>query len=85
MAYCNWGNTSELNLKYHDTEWGIPLWDDRGQFEFLMMEVMQCGLNWSRRIKLKKEWLKSICSKYDHKFGCKFWEKYLEKNAKGGV
>ena len=27
MAYCNWGNTSELNQKYHDTEWGIPLWD----------------------------------------------------------
>jgi hypothetical protein len=39
----------------------------------------------SRRIKLKKEWSKSIRLKYDHKFGCKFWEKYLEKNAKGGV
>ena len=39
MAYCNWGNTSELNQKYHAIEWGIPLWDDRGQFEFLMMET----------------------------------------------
>ena len=39
MAYCNWVNTSELNQKYHDIEWGIPLWDDRGQFEFLMMET----------------------------------------------
>ncbi|MEE6208090.1 MAG: DNA-3-methyladenine glycosylase I, partial [Alphaproteobacteria bacterium] len=40
MSYCNWGNTSEANLKYHDEEWGIPVHDDRKQFEFLMMEVM---------------------------------------------
>lgn len=32
--------------RYHDEEWGVPLHDDQKQFEFLMMEVMQCGLNW---------------------------------------
>lgn len=47
MAYCNWSNVSEKNIIYHNTEWGVPLHDDRGQFEFLMMEVMQCGLNWN--------------------------------------
>ncbi|MCQ2741321.1 MAG: DNA-3-methyladenine glycosylase I, partial [Alphaproteobacteria bacterium] len=46
MPYCNWKNSSEINQKYHDTEWGIPLHDDRKQFEFLMLEAMQCGLNW---------------------------------------
>ncbi len=46
MSYCHWEHTSELNRKYHDTEWGVPLHDDRGQFEYLMMEVMQCGLKW---------------------------------------
>ena len=46
MSYCNWKHTSALNQKYHDTEWGIPLHDDQGQFEYLMLEVMQCGLNW---------------------------------------
>lgn len=50
MSYCNWGHTSELNQKYHDEEWGIPLYDDIRQFEFLMMEVMQCGLNWNMMI-----------------------------------
>ena len=45
MARCEWGEYEE-NKKYHDEEWGIPLHDDRGQFEFLMMEVMQCGLSW---------------------------------------
>ena len=50
MGYCNWDTTSEANIRYHDNEWGMPLHDDRGQFEFLMMEVMQCGLNWNMMI-----------------------------------
>lgn len=50
MSYCNWGDTSAANIKYHDEEWGIPLHDDCKQFEFLMMEVMQCGLNWNMMI-----------------------------------
>lgn len=47
MAYCDWGKKDEINLKYHDEEWGVPLFDDQKQFEFLMMEAMQCGLSWS--------------------------------------
>ena len=47
MSYCNWGCTSSINQIYHDTEWGIPLHNDIGQFEFLLLEVMQCGLNWN--------------------------------------
>ncbi len=46
MSYCNWEHTSKTDRKYHDTEWGIPLHNDKGQFEYLMMEVMQCGLSW---------------------------------------
>ena len=65
MAYCNWGNTSELNQKYHDIEWGIPLWDDRGQFEFLMMEVMQCGLNWNMMIN-KREIFRSCFDNFEY-------------------
>lgn len=54
MTYCDWGNVSDLTKKYHDEEWGIPVHDDRMQFEYLMMEVMQCGLNWNMMI-LKRE------------------------------
>ena len=50
MSYCNWDCTSSLNTKYHDCEWGVPLHNDTKQFEFLMMEVMQCGLNWNMMI-----------------------------------
>ncbi|MBQ9368564.1 MAG: DNA-3-methyladenine glycosylase I, partial [Victivallales bacterium] len=46
MTYCDyWDEASEINIRYHDEEWGVTLHDDCRQFEFLMMEVMQCGLN----------------------------------------
>jgi len=50
MSYCNWDHTSLKNIKYHDEEWGVPLHDDQKQFEFLSLEVMQCGLNWNMMI-----------------------------------
>ena len=46
MTYCKWDKISELYKRYHDEEWGIPLHNDQMQFEFLMMEAMQCGLSW---------------------------------------
>ena len=47
MGYCNWSLVNEKMKKYHDEEWGIPVHEDLKQFEPLMMEVMQCGLNWN--------------------------------------
>ena len=47
-ARCTWplkGNA--LYLEYHDTEWGVPAWDDQIQFEFLILEGAQAGLSWS--------------------------------------
>jgi DNA-3-methyladenine glycosylase I len=38
---------SEAYLRYHDEEWGVPVRDDRGQFEFLILEGAQAGLSWS--------------------------------------
>ena len=65
MSYCNWGNTSELNLKYHDEEWGIPVYDDVTQFEYLMLEVMQCGLNWNMMIN-KREIFRKCFDNFDY-------------------
>ncbi|CAN5722362.1 hypothetical protein BH20ACT23_BH20ACT23_22020 [soil metagenome] len=44
---CGWALPSALMSEYHDTEWGVPLRDDRGQFEFLVLEGVQAGLSWS--------------------------------------
>ena len=65
MAYCNWSGTSELNTMYHDHEWGVPLHDDQKQFEFLMMEVMQCGLNWNMMIN-KREIFRRCFDNFDY-------------------
>ena len=65
MSYCNWDNASELCLRYHNSEWGVPLHDDIGQFEFLMMEVMQCGLNWNMMM-TKREIFRKCFDGFDY-------------------
>jgi len=43
---CNWAGNDPLYVKYHDTEWGVPLHDDNKLFEFLLLESFQAGLSW---------------------------------------
>jgi len=43
---CTWATGDALNMDYHDTEWGVPVYDDRLLFEFLILEGMQAGLSW---------------------------------------
>ncbi len=54
MERCSWCMCNEKMIRYHDEEWGVPVHDDRKQFEFLMMEVMQCGLNWNMMIQKRE-------------------------------
>ncbi|MEW5744948.1 MAG: DNA-3-methyladenine glycosylase I [Nitrospirota bacterium] len=42
----NWALSDPLLVAYHDTEWGVPVHDDRRLFEFLVLEGMQAGLSW---------------------------------------
>lgn len=46
MKRCVWAENDPLNIKYHDTEWGVPLFDDERHFEYLSLEALQCGLSW---------------------------------------
>ena len=45
MERCSWAK-NDLAIAYHDAEWGVPLHDDRGLFEFLILEGAQAGLSW---------------------------------------
>ena len=45
-ARCPWAEGNELQTAYHDTEWGVPVHDDRRFFEFLILEGAQAGLSW---------------------------------------
>ena len=78
MSYCNWAETSKANRIYHDTEWGIPLHDDRGQFEFLMLEVMQCGLNWNLVIN-KREIFRKCFDNFDFELIAKYSEADIKR------
>jgi DNA-3-methyladenine glycosylase I len=51
MSYCAWADINKANKIYHDTEWGIPVHDDRHMFEHLTLECMQCGLSWDLMLK----------------------------------
>lgn len=46
MERCEWCKSDGLYLQYHDREWGVPVHDDRKQFEFLVLESAQAGLSW---------------------------------------
>lgn len=49
---CNWPGKDPAMIMYHDTEWGIPVHDDRLHFEFMVLDAFQAGLSWA--IVLKK-------------------------------
>ena len=44
---CSWCGDDPLYVAYHDEEWGVPVYDDRTLFEFLILEGAQAGLSWS--------------------------------------
>ena len=48
---CPWCEINELQIAYHDREWGVPLHDDRRLFEFLILEGAQAGLSWDTILK----------------------------------
>src|SRR5512136_2783656 len=59
MKRCEWAR-SELSINYHDTEWGVPLHDDRGLFEFLILEGAQAGLSWETILKKRTNYRRAF-------------------------
>jgi len=50
LPRCQWPGKTGINslmVRYHDTEWGVPVHDDRRHFEFLLLDAFQAGLSWS--------------------------------------
>ena len=46
LIRCSWSGSDPVYLEYHDKEWGVPVRDDRKQYEFLVLESAQAGLSW---------------------------------------
>jgi DNA-3-methyladenine glycosylase I len=58
-ARCPWAKT-ELYVQYHDTEWGVPVHDDRLLFEFLVLEGAQAGLSWETILKKRENYRRAF-------------------------
>ncbi|WP_211249872.1 DNA-3-methyladenine glycosylase I [Carnobacterium funditum] len=54
LKRCDWCEGNELQLNYHDNEWGVPVYTDRLHFEFLLLESMQSGLSWNTILMKRK-------------------------------
>lgn len=59
MRRCSWCKNDKLYIRYHDEEWGVPVFDDRKQFEFLVLESAQAGLSWLTILKKRKGYRKA--------------------------
>ncbi len=73
MKRCPWAKT-DLYAQYHDTEWGVPVHDDRLLFEFLILEGAQAGLSWETILK-KRENYRAAFDQFDPATVAKYGQK----------
>ncbi|MFV0423960.1 MAG: DNA-3-methyladenine glycosylase I [Bacilli bacterium] len=64
MKRCEWAS-NDLEIEYHDKEWGRPVYDDKVLFEFLVLEGAQAGLSWDTILK-RRGGYKKIFSNFDY-------------------
>lgn len=76
---CDWGpRGGELMTVYHDEEWGVPVHDDRKQFEFLTLESAQAGLSWLVVLRKREAYRKAFAD-FDPEKIARFTTKRIEK------
>lgn len=75
---CFWCGTDALYIRYHDEEWGRPVYDDRLLFEMLCLEGAQAGLSWITVLRKRKEY-KMLFSDFDFVKITTYTDKQLEQ------
>lgn len=79
LERCDWGTRGgELMAAYHDEEWGVPVHDDRKQFEFLTLESAQAGLSWLVVLR-KREAYRKAFAEFDPEKVARFNAKKIER------
>lgn len=86
MERCAWCLDGGILQKYHDEEWGNLLHDDKKHFEYLLMEAMQCGLNWTMMLK-KREIFRECFDAFDYRRIAGYTEEDIERimNTEGMI
>jgi DNA-3-methyladenine glycosylase I len=75
---CPWCLGFEKYIQYHDEEWGVPVYDDRVHFEFLVLESAQAGLSWATILK-KREGYRDAFADFDFKIVAEFPDSYVQE------
>ena len=75
---CFWVSNDPLYIEYHDSEWGVPVFDDAILFEFLVLESFQAGLSWITILK-KRENFRIAFDHFDYKKIAKYNEAKFEE------
>lgn len=79
VTRCTWAEGVNLAyIEYHDCEWGVPVWDDQLQFEFLILEGAQAGLSWSTILN-KREGYRRAFANFEVAKVARITDKRIEK------
>ena len=78
MKRCDWVGSDPIYHEYHDTEWGVPLHDDRRLFEFIVLEGAQAGLSWLTILR-KRESYRAAFADFDPEAVARFNRRSVER------
>ncbi|MDY0780315.1 DNA-3-methyladenine glycosylase I [Tenacibaculum sp. IB213877] len=82
---CFWVSNDPLYVEYHDTEWGVPVYDDDKLFEFLILETFQAGLSWITILRKRENFRKAFDNFNYKKIANYSDEKYEELLQNEGI
>ncbi|MDC0204538.1 DNA-3-methyladenine glycosylase I [Flavobacteriales bacterium] len=74
---CEWLKNDALYIKYHDKEWGVPIYNDAKIFELLLLETFQAGLSWITILRKRKNFRKAF-DKFDYQKVANYSDEKLE-------
>ena len=77
LIRCDWSGSESIYVEYHDHEWGVPVRNDRRQFEFLVLESAQAGLSWLTILK-RREGYRRLYEDFDPEKVVHFDEKRIQ-------
>jgi DNA-3-methyladenine glycosylase I len=75
---CSWCEKDDLYRRYHDEEWGIPVYEDAKLFEFLLLETFQAGLSWHTILK-KRENFRKAFNNFNYKIIANYSEEKIQE------
>src|SRR3954451_9743552 len=75
---CRWGAGDELYRRYHDTEWGRPVLDERGLYEKLCLECLQSGLSWALILR-KRDGIRDAFARFEPDVVAGFGARHVQR------